>query len=165
MKSDIAFPNLLDEFEFGEKFYDFALPGEKIKQAKFNYDGRVKNLVGILKQRSNSRVKKSKGFDKIREEIAEFKKNKENRTRISLKEDKKKKDDKEEEKEEAEANLDDINLKDDFELQEALFISADLIKKTKQLPFDSEYILADINLKKPIANQNKTIQKHFKKAK
>ncbi len=145
--SDISYPSVIDAYEFGEKFYDYALPGEKITAAKFKYDGRIKGLIADLKKRSMNRVKTASAFDEIRKDIKEFEKNKDERTRFSLKEDKSK-EDKKDEKEEVSSNSDEIELDDDASLQETLMVASDLIKKTRKQSLDGSYILQDLKPKK-----------------
>ena len=132
VSSDIQLPSILEDLEIGEKFYDYALPYERIKEAKHVYLGQVASHVKELSKRSTSRVKVDSNFKEINKDIQEYRKNKEERTRVSLKEDKKEKEEKDDEidfDEEA-----DWNLEEDYYMQETAKIAADyalLLKKKK----------------------------------
>ncbi|RZA24247.1 MAG: tail-specific protease, partial [Proteobacteria bacterium] len=125
--SDIILPSIVDELEVGEKFYDYALPYEEIKTAKYTKFNLVKPFVPELKKRSDVRLAKDTEFGKIRDEISKFRKNKEDRNRVSLKEKKeeKDKDKKEGDPEDALNDSPEFNLKDDVYLQETVRIAAD----------------------------------------
>ncbi len=133
VESDIILPSIIDELEVGEKYYDYALPYEEIKTAKYTKFNRVKPFAAELKKRSDLRVAKDEDFTKVRDEITKFRKNKEERNRVSLKE---KKDEKEKDKDkDKESDLEDalndsaeFNIKDDFYLQETVRIASDYVQ-------------------------------------
>ena len=128
--SDIVLPSLFDEYEIGEKHYEYALPWEKIKSSKFSRRDVVTKYKKKLDARSKKRIKANKDYDEVRKAIAEFRKSEKERSRVSLKEEPEKKDDKTAKKEEAEeesGNEDEHNLKKDLNLQEALKITADYV--------------------------------------
>ncbi len=152
VESDIVLPDILDEYEIGEKYYDYALPWEKIKAADFKATGEVMPLIPKLRTASNARVMKDPGFQKILTAIKEYKAAEAERNRVSLQEksarkdaaadagassapkdgaktaskDEGKKSDKKDP--EAEDPNSDLPIEDDFHLQEATRISADLVQ-------------------------------------
>ncbi len=170
--SDIVFPSLLDQYEVGEKHYDYALAWSKIEPAKFKPLEFVTPHIAPLKKASETRIKSDKDFAELLAEIKKYKENEQDRYRVSLKEEKKddKKGDKtadkgakspdEEEEIEPESSLSDDpikNLKRDIYLQETLRVAADyhnLINK-KSLP--KELRLVDLD-SLAIADNNKTIK-------
>ena len=133
--SDIKLPSLIDEFEIGEKFYDYALPFETIKVADHEYFNKVAPYIKKLRQTSIARVAATPDFQEVFDAIEKFKKNKEERSRVSLKEktaEEKAKEKKEEKKEQEAENSDDVfNLERDVHLQEALKITGDYIQLLK----------------------------------
>ncbi len=132
--SDIVLPSIIDELEVGEKYYDYALPYEEIKTAKYTKFNLVKPYLTELKTRSDARVAKDTDFGKIRDEIGKYRKNKDERNRVSLKEKKDDKKDKDTDPEDAVNDSPEFNLKDDAYLQETVRIAADyaqLIGKKK----------------------------------
>lgn len=139
VESDITLPSIVDELEVGEKYYDYALPYEEIKTAKYTKFNLVKPFVPELKKRSDIRLTKDTEFSKIREEIAKFRKNKEERNRVSLKEkkDEKEKDKKDGEPEDALNDSPEFNLKDDIYLQETVRIAADYVQMMGKKKLDA----------------------------
>ncbi|MFW7377639.1 MAG: carboxy terminal-processing peptidase [Oligoflexus sp.] len=131
VQSDIILPSLVDQLEIGEKFYDYALPFEKIKGAPHKMFNQTTPYVADLNKRSQSRLKESESFAEVQKEINDFLKNKEERSKISLKiadaKADKEKDEADEEEKAAEAamNAQDSDIKDDIFLQEAVKIAAD----------------------------------------
>lgn len=137
VESDIVFPDLMDQLEMGEKFYDYALPWEKIKEADFKNIGGVVPFVSKLKEASIARVATDEGFKLVAEDIKTYKDGELERSRISLKEKSAKEKAAEKAKLEKRGggkkkgksdNGDDdteIPLIDDFMLQEALRVTAD----------------------------------------
>jgi carboxyl-terminal processing protease len=95
VSSDIRLPSLGDELEIGEKYYDYALPYEKIKRLAHKDYGLTLPYIAPLQRLSDERIKKDPDFTEILNEIKKYKENKEERSRVSLME---KKDDKENEK-------------------------------------------------------------------
>lgn len=138
--SDVAFPDLMDQIELGEKYYDFALPWEKIKDADFKSVNLTSQFVKALKEASAARVVKDSGFQLIAEDIKTYKEGELDRSRISLKEKSAKEKAAEKQKSEkrsgrkkskdAEEGVDDdmsLDLVDDYHLQEALRVTADYL--------------------------------------
>ncbi len=141
--SDVVLPSLVDEFEIGEKHYDYALPFEKIKSSRFSKFNLTKPYLADLRARSSSRISKDSEFKKVYDEIEKYRKNKKDRSKVSLKEDNNEKDDKEKvadkgskddsgnDKEDEVASTDLSDLKDDIYLQEALKVTADYVSMLK----------------------------------
>lgn len=138
--SDVVFPDLMDQIELGEKYYDFALPWEKIKDADFKSLNLTSQFVKALKEASAARIVKDSGFQLIAEDIKTYKEGELDRSRISLKEKSAKEKAAEKQKAEkrsgrkkskdAEEGIDDdmsLDLVDDYHLQEALRVTADYI--------------------------------------
>jgi carboxyl-terminal processing protease len=82
---DIAYPSFTDADSYGESSYDNALPWVQIKPANYHAIGNLKDVQGMLQVRHEMRIAKDKEFQFIKEDIAEFKKQKENKV-ISLNE-------------------------------------------------------------------------------
>lgn len=138
--SDVVFPDLMDQIELGEKYYDFALPWEKIKDSDFKSLNLTSQFVKSLKEASAARVVKDSGFQLIAEDIKTYKEGELDRSRISLKEKSAKEKAAEKQKSEkrsgrkkskdAEEGVDDdmsLDLVDDYHLQEALRVTADYL--------------------------------------
>ena len=80
--SDISFPSVLSNDEIGEKNLDYVLPKKKIpgflSQSAYVFEGRGEwrlvssPLISFLNQQSQSRIKQSKKFAEIREDIKEI---------------------------------------------------------------------------------------------
>jgi carboxyl-terminal processing protease len=163
VESDIVLPDLLDEYELGEKHYDYALPWDKIQSSDYKSAGLVTpDMTKSLQVASKTRVSTDKGFEKIFDAIKEYKQSEESRSRVSLKEDtggkdaKKdgkgaetaaatkngkgsgKKDGKDKDKKErdpdAEEEGEKLPLTDDVHLQETLKIAADYIQLLGKKP-------------------------------
>jgi carboxyl-terminal processing protease len=136
--SDIILPSIADELEIGEKFYDYALPYEEVKTAKYQKFNLIKPFVPELKKRSDFRLTKDTKFEKVRTEIEKYRKNKDERSRVSLKE--KKEDDKGKDaakkEEEALNESTEFSLKDDIYLQETVRIAADYIQLMRKQKLD-----------------------------
>ena len=87
VESDIVLPDLMDDYEIGEKHYDYALPWEKIASSDYKAFNLVTpEIVKPLRESSKERVAKDKGFEKIFTAIKEYKSNEEQRSKVSLKE-------------------------------------------------------------------------------
>ncbi len=71
---DIKLPVTADGENFGESSYDNALPWTSIKPAVFVPAGDLKEIVGPLQKRHDSRVAKDKDFQYLEEDLAEFRK-------------------------------------------------------------------------------------------
>jgi carboxyl-terminal processing protease len=69
--SDIVLPDLVDELELGEKFYDYHLPWNTIDATDFAANDQVSPYLATLKEASQLRVDADPDFAKIREEITE----------------------------------------------------------------------------------------------
>lgn len=163
VESDIVLPSILSEYEIGEKFYPYALDWEKVAKVEYPKFKKVKPYVDKLAQASQKRVSKDKDFAEIQKFIKEFKEKKLERTRISLKEEKKdKKEDSKSSKQGKgeksksskqgkEEDSQDI-LKNDPALKETLRIAGDYIslledKSTKLKPGLDEVSLVEAFLK------------------
>jgi len=87
VESDIVLPDLMDDYEIGEKHYDYALPWEKIPSSEYKAFSQVTpEIVKPLKEASKARVAKDKGYEKIFAAIKEYKSSEEQRSKVSLKE-------------------------------------------------------------------------------
>ena len=136
VESDIVMPDILEEYEIGEKFYDYALPWEKIKESDFkkpNTHNLPPQGIQKLREASAVRVKMDKGFIKVAEAITEFKKNETERSRVSLKEDLAKKDEKKEKEKDKKVDPDEeeaerLPLTEDYHLQETLRVAGDYLQ-------------------------------------
>jgi carboxyl-terminal processing protease len=130
VESDIILPSVLDQYEIGEKHYDYALPWEKIKTSKYPLSGMVKKYVKQLGKRSKNRIASNSSYDDTRDAIKEFKESEKERGRVSLKKEEKKKEPKEVAKKDDEDDEDDDehDLSKDISLQEALRITADYVQ-------------------------------------
>jgi carboxyl-terminal processing protease len=139
VESDVVFPSLIQALDIGEKFYDYALQWDKINLTPYKGKGQVKPYVETLAKNSKLRVEKDPGFKDIAEEIKDYEKNKSERSRVSLNEkndeDKNKKGDKDKKKKaEEEESSEELNLSEDFQLQESIRVAADysqLLNKRK----------------------------------
>ncbi len=139
VESDIVIPDILDEVEIGEKFYDYALPWEKIKNSDFNKLDEVGPFVKKLTEASAARVLTDEIFKQVREDVKTYQEKILERSRFSLKEKTEK--EKLAEKEKLEARVgyanptdseaadenEDVPLLDDAQLQESLRIAADYV--------------------------------------
>ncbi len=148
VESDIVFPDILDQLELGEKFYDYALPWEKIKESEFKAVNLVSAHLPKLKELSAQRVASDSGFKEVFEDIKEYKDNEIERTRISLKEKSAKEKAEEKAKLEkrtvgkkkkkdgtaAESEDEELQLVDDYMMQEALKVTADYTNLMRGIP-------------------------------
>ena len=91
VESDMVIPSILDEYEIGEKTYDYALPWEKIPEAKRDNFKMVSKHLPELKKLSSSRMLADKDFKEARKDIEKYRKNKKDRIQVSLKEREKRK--------------------------------------------------------------------------
>jgi carboxyl-terminal processing protease len=140
VNADLVLPSIVDELEIGEKYYDYALPYEEIKTAKYSKFNLTRPFVPELKKRSESRIATDVEFKKIRDEIEKYRKNKEERSRVSLKEKKEedaKKDKKEAKEEELLNEAAEFSLKDDVYLQETVRVAADYVQLLKKQKLES----------------------------
>ncbi len=142
MNSDLVLPSIADELEIGEKYYDYALPYEEIKSAKYSKFNLTKPFVPELKRRSDSRIATDGEFKKIRDEIEKYRKNKEERSRVSLKE--KKEEESKDKKDKKDAKEEDLlnestefSLKDDVYLQETVRVAADYVQLLRKQKLES----------------------------
>ena len=145
VNSDIILPSLFDHYEIGEKYYDFALPWEKVDPITHPQFNLVQPYLKDLRLASHSRVRHDPKFKEVNEAIEEYVHKKEDRMRVSLKAPdekeklKEEKEKKEREEKEKKIKKDDYgnylpSLEDDIYLQEALRISADYVRLHQQLP-------------------------------
>jgi carboxyl-terminal processing protease len=137
VESDIVFPDLMDQLEMGEKFYDYALPWEKIKDSDYKNLGAVSPFLTKLKEVSAARVAADEGFKLVAEDIKTYKDGEIERSRISLREKsakekaaekaklEKRSGGKKKGKSEASDDETEIPLIDDYMLQESLRVTAD----------------------------------------
>ena len=151
VESDIVFPDLWDEYEIGEKHYDYALPWEKIKPSDFKAVALVSDYLPTLKQSSAQRITKDVGFQKVQEDIKKFRASKEERNRVSLKEkaaDKDKKATAKKTKTQDEDGDDgaEQSLAEDAQLQEALRVMGDYVQLMKKKPLGMVSIPAAANV-------------------
>lgn len=152
VESDIVLPSIIDELEVGEKYYDYALPYEEIKTAKYTKFNLTKPYVAELRKRAEVRMAKDTEFGKIRSEIDKYKKNKEERNRVSLKEKKDEKEkDKEKDPEDALNDSPEFNLKDDVYLQETAKIAADYVQLIGKKKLDTQQPILTALKDKPAA--------------
>lgn len=70
---DISLPGLSDPSNFGETSYDNALPWAEIKPAKYTPEGDITALLPALQSRHEARVKSDPDFQRLIEDIAELK--------------------------------------------------------------------------------------------
>lgn len=180
VESDIALPDVLDEYEIGEKHYDYALPWEKIPASDYKtFTYVTADSVKKLKEASAARIKTDKGFEKILTAIKDYKAGEDSRSKVSLKEDAagdKKKEDmksaesrpggkkkdkdgkKKDSKKAAEPDEDEdekLPLTEDFHLQEALRITADYVQLLNKRPLASKLSLPDLEKMQAMADQKK----------
>ncbi len=147
VESDVVLPDLMDQLEMGEKFYDYALPWEKIKEADYKNLGLVTPFVKKLKDASAARVAVDPGFKIVAEDIKTYKDGELERSRISLKEKsakekaaekeklEKRNGSKKKDKGEAVDDETELAIVDDYTMQEALKVTADFaaLKSGKNL--------------------------------
>jgi carboxyl-terminal processing protease len=75
VESDIVLPNILDAVEIGEKYMDYALPYDVIKKAPgFEPLDESQLFLKDLKANSLARVKSSKDFNYLQEDVDRMKK-------------------------------------------------------------------------------------------
>ena len=156
VKSDIVLPSLLNEIEIGEKFYDFALEWDQIKEVPHQNFNLVSPYLDTLKKASDSRIKNDDGFKKIIADIKEWQKNKKDKARVSLNEAKQdKKDSKDEDEKDELENKGDMDITDDPHMQEAIKIATDyarLISKQElgkiEIPSLKKVEVAEVKNKK-----------------
>ncbi|MEI6399636.1 MAG: carboxy terminal-processing peptidase, partial [Pseudomonadota bacterium] len=140
VESDVVLPDIMDELEMGEKFYDYALPWEKIKESDYKALGLAAPYVKRLKEASASRLLTDPGFKIVAEDMKTYKTGELERSRISLKEKsakekaaEKEKIEKRSSKKKSKAGDDagdddtELALADDFQMQEAIRITADYV--------------------------------------
>ncbi|MDK4735931.1 carboxy terminal-processing peptidase [Rhizobium sp. CNPSo 3490] len=70
---DISLPGLSDLANFGETSYDNALPWAEIKPAKYAMEGDVTALLPALQSRHDARVKGDQDFQRLLQDIADLK--------------------------------------------------------------------------------------------
>lgn len=135
--SDIALPSMWEELEIGEKNYEYALPWEKIDQAKYTTVNMVAPYLKKVSDASSERISRSEEYAKLKKSIDEYKQNSKLRTQVSLKEDKskdgEKKDADEDELDDSTMNLSNQkpDLYKDIALNEGIMIAADYARTVK----------------------------------
>jgi carboxyl-terminal processing protease len=80
---DIAFPSAIDPADWGESKYENALPWDQIKPANYQQVAQLQPLFPILEKQYTARIKQNREFNYLLEDIAEYKKEKDDKT-ISL---------------------------------------------------------------------------------
>ncbi len=133
VESDIVFPSIADKLEMGEKYYDYALEWERIKQTKYKLQRHTLPYTAKLAQASSERIKNDPQFREIIANIKEFTSQKEERTRVSLQEKpvEQKKTDKDKQKTtDATPTSDEphVELHEDPYLQETLKVTSDYLR-------------------------------------
>ncbi|MBF0441243.1 MAG: carboxy terminal-processing peptidase [Oligoflexales bacterium] len=134
VSSDVRLPSFVDEFEVGEKYYPYALPFETIKEVSHEKFGLTSPYVPTLQKINQQRTAANKEFKEIVDEIEKYKKNEEERSKVSLMEKKPDKAGKQDGKvkstkrDPTEEEPDSLDLKDDIYLQECINITTDYIR-------------------------------------
>ena len=84
--ADIVLPSFADDLEMGEKFLDNVLAWAAIKpKEKFKHEGKIdKQKLAWLVTRSKKRVNDNEDFKELRTKIAEFRKERETDSSVSL---------------------------------------------------------------------------------
>lgn len=172
VEADIRMPSMAEEFEIGEKFYDYALPFETIKEVPHQRLNMVGQYVPTLQQRTEKRMATAPEFKEIFAEIDKYKKNAEERSRVSLKE----KDDKADKDKTAQKDKDkskesddsedpsELALKDDVYLQEALQVTSDYVQLLKGRPLGESHVPELLAAKKEEEKKAKEKEKAKKTA-
>lgn len=173
VESDIVLPDLMDEIEVGEKYYDYALPWEKIKESDFKAMNSVAAMVPKLKEASVARIQTDEGFKLIAEDVKTYKDGELERSRISLKEKSVKEKAADKAKEEKRKghgkkkkgsdgdDLDDegseINFADDYLLQEGVRVVSDFVQIQRGKPLAKLTLpeLAKVKKEKPTDDKKK----------
>jgi len=75
---DIALPEVIDADSFGESSFDNALPWLQVKPAAYAPIADLKYLLPELQKRHEVRVKNDRDFQYLQEDIAEFKRQRQN---------------------------------------------------------------------------------------
>jgi len=139
VEADIVFPDLMDEYEMGEKYYDYALQWDQIKSSECKKQDLVTPHIAALKTASQGRITTDESFKKIAEDIKKYRDSVNERNRVSLKEDKEKakkeaaeKNDKSKKKNGDEEET--MTLVEDAHLQEALRVTGDYIQLLRNKP-------------------------------
>ena len=174
VESDIVLPDLMDDYEIGEKHYDYALPWEKIPSSDYKAFSQVTpEIIKPLKEASKVRVAKDKGYEKIFAAIKEYKSSEEQRSKVSLKEEpgdgkadpkkdakdktfaksdkkegKAKKSDAKDKKKSPDDDDEDGDkapLAEDFQLQEALRIAADYSQMLSKKPLPKNIVILQLD--------------------
>ncbi len=156
VESDVVLPDILEEYEIGEKHYDYALPWEKIAPTDYKKFHKVTPYVAAIAKSSKERLASDQQYKKVLDEIKKYKDNAKERYHVSLKE---KKEEEQAEKngdksKKSEENLGDRTsekppLKDDPFLQESLRIAADYVSLLNKKPLGT---LTIPTLEKELAN-------------
>ncbi|MBI3882392.1 MAG: carboxy terminal-processing peptidase, partial [Verrucomicrobia bacterium] len=90
VKPDLVLPSINNEADVGEKALENPLPWDRVKPADFEKVNRVTPFLADLRKLSDGRVLHDKDFDYVREDILQYKKNKDEKT-VSLNEAKRRK--------------------------------------------------------------------------
>ena len=140
---DVSFPSLYSASEFGEASQKSALPWDQINPTEYQRYGDLSNIIPLLVKKHEARAKKDIEFQLLKDEVKEFKDNRERKT-LSLNEEVRKKerdeaDARKKKRDEEKAKALGITVEDkkevstqttksdDYELKETGRILADLI--------------------------------------
>lgn len=82
---DISYPTIIDPEDFGESSEPSALPWDEISSANFHKFSNIKKYINTLSEKHQKRIAESKDFNKLINDVEEYKINK-NKTAISLNE-------------------------------------------------------------------------------
>lgn len=166
--SDIRLPSLVDDFEIGEKYYDYAMPYETISSVPHKFFNQTKPYLAKLRANSSKRVKSNDKFKDVLKQISESKKNKLKRSRVSLNENSHKKDreSKPTDLEKSKIKLSDYEseLYEDIYLQETLKIAADYALEIKKNPAEKVSLPLVEIIDKRVAKANDELVMSAKKS-
>ena len=122
--ADIVLPSIINELEIGEKHNEYALEWERIKKLDYKTTDKTTPYLKQLTAASSARIANDKDFKEITEGIAKYKKELDNRTRITLKE----KPQETSSPTKTEKETDQLTINDDVHLQETLRITSDYLR-------------------------------------
>lgn len=82
---DISYPTIINPEDFGESSEPSALPWDEISSANFHKFSNIKKYINTLSEKHQKRIAESKDFNKLINDVEEYKISK-NKTAISLNE-------------------------------------------------------------------------------
>jgi len=187
VQADIKIPDIMNEYEIGEKHYDYALPWDKIQPADYKPSDMVTSkIVKKLADDSKTRIAKDKGFKTVLAMIKDYEEHDENRSKVSLKEEvpdakkdqksaKNAKDGKgdkvaakDAKADKAKADLEDgddedkLPFADDYQLQESIRIAADYVQLLNKRPLARTFALPELEKVSVAAQPSPAKQKEVK---